>query len=31
MRDHTGFLGLRSMDLTQTSFQLDIEAEEARP
>jgi hypothetical protein len=31
MRDHTGFLGLSSMDLTQTSFQLDIEAEEARP
>jgi hypothetical protein len=31
MKDHTGFLGMSSMDLTRTPFQLDIEAEEADP
>jgi hypothetical protein len=31
MQDHTGFLGMSSMDLTQTPFQLDIEAEGVEP
>jgi len=31
LRDHTGFLGMNSMDLTETSFQADTEAERADP
>lgn len=31
LRDHTGFLGMDSMDLTETSFQADTEAERTEP
>lgn len=30
-KDHTGFLGLRSMDLGETAFKLDVEASETAP
>lgn len=31
LKDHTGFLGLRSMDLSETSFQLEFEARRTTP
>lgn len=30
-KDHTGFLGLKSMNLTQTSVQIEIQAERKQP
>lgn len=30
-KDHTGFLGLRSMNLSETAFRLDVQATEATP